>query len=66
MGEGMSTNPNPAKESLWREQLEQRETERNKGRDAALSDVLANRFPASDSVAAVSATKPGSNKRTRH
>lgn len=62
----MSTNTNPAKESLRKEQREQRDAARKKGKDAALNDALANTFPASDPVAAESATKPGSNRRARH
>lgn len=50
---------NPAKESLRQEQREQKAAERKKGKDADLSEALKDTFPASDPVAAQTATKPG-------
>lgn len=54
---GTSTTHNPAKESLRKEQAEQREAARNKSPDADLERALKDTFPASDPVAAQSATK---------
>lgn len=62
----MSTSTNPAKESLRKEQQAQREAARGKGKDAELDKALADTFPASDPVAAQSATKPGAKKRPHH
>lgn len=50
---------NPAKESLRKEQREQRKAARGKGEDADLVKALKDTFPASDPVAAQTATKPG-------
>jgi hypothetical protein len=54
---------NPAKESLRKEQQEQRQAGRGKGRDADLHEALKGTFPASDPVASQTATKPGAKKR---
>jgi hypothetical protein len=54
---------NPAKESLRKEQREQKQVERRKGKDDDLADALKDTFPASDPVAAQTATKPGAKKR---
>jgi hypothetical protein len=59
MASAAATKQNPAKESLRQEQREQKAAERKKGKDADLSDALESTFPASDPVAAQSATKPG-------
>lgn len=53
---------NPAKESLRKEQREQKVAERTKGRDADLVRALKDTFPASDPVAAQTATKPGAKR----
>jgi hypothetical protein len=55
---------NPAKESLRKEQQEQKQAKRGKGRDADLREALKGTFPASDPVASQTATKPGAKKRT--
>ncbi len=62
----MTTTSNPAKESLRKEQAQQRQAAREKGKDGELSEALKGTFPASDPVAAQTPTKPGSGKRTRH
>ncbi|WP_439496174.1 hypothetical protein [Bosea sp. (in: a-proteobacteria)] len=54
---------NPAKESLRKEQREQKQVARKRGKDDDLSDALKDTFPASDPVAAQTATKPGAKKR---
>jgi hypothetical protein len=54
---GSSTTHNPAKESLRKEQAEQREAAKNKSPDADLERALKDTFPASDPVAMESATK---------
>jgi hypothetical protein len=59
----MAASSNPAKESLKKEQQEQRKAAKGKGKDAALNDALEGTFPASDPVAVQSATKPGAKKR---
>jgi hypothetical protein len=56
----MSTHTNPAKESLRKEQQEQRKAEAGHGKDAELDKALKDTFPASDPVAVQTATKPGS------
>ena len=53
------TTPNPAKESLRKEQKEQRKAEREQGKDAQLDKALKDTFPASDPVAVETPTKPG-------
>lgn len=55
--------PNPAKESLRKEQRAQRDAERKQGKDAALDEALRETFPASDPVAAQEPTKPGAKRR---
>ncbi len=55
---------NPAKESLRKEQKEQRKFAREHGKDAELDRALKDTFPASDPVAAQTPSKPGGkNKR---
>lgn len=53
---------NPARESLRKEQKQQREAERKQGKDAELDKALADTFPASDPVALETPTKPGTRK----
>ncbi len=55
----MTETANPAKESLRKEQQEQRETERKLGKDGLLEKALKDTFPASDPVAAQTPVKPG-------
>lgn len=55
----MTTTANPAKESLRKEQKEQRKAEREHGKDAELNRALKDTFPASDPVAIETPTKPG-------
>jgi hypothetical protein len=55
----MTTTANPAKESLRKEQKEQRKAEREQGKDAKLDEALKETFPASDPVAAQTPIKPG-------
>lgn len=55
---------NPAKESLRKEQREQKRAARERGKDADLNDALKHTFPASDPVAAQNATRPGAKKRS--
>lgn len=59
----MGTTTNPAKESLRKEQREQRQAERTKGKDADLNKALKDTFPASDPVATQTPTMPGAKKR---
>lgn len=56
-----ATKTNPAKESLRQEQREQKDAARKKGKDD-LSEALKDTFPASDPVAAQTATKPGAKR----
>jgi hypothetical protein len=56
-----ATKSNPAKESLRQEQRAQKEAARKKGRDD-LDEALKDTFPASDPVAAQTATKPGAKR----
>jgi hypothetical protein len=58
----MATTTNPAKESLHKEQKEQRQAARKHGKDAELDRALKDTFPASDPVAVQTATKPGGKK----
>lgn len=58
----MTATANPAKESLRREQADQKRAAKGKGADAALTDALEDTFPASDPVATQSATKPGARQ----
>lgn len=64
------TTSNPAKQSLKQEQQRQaKSAERAKGSqgdDAELNKALEDTFPASDPVAAQSATKPGARKTQPH
>ncbi len=53
----------PAVESLRDEQRAQRRDEQAKRKDGDLQEALEGTFPASDPVAAQSATKPGGAKR---
>lgn len=62
----MATSSNPAKESLKQEQQAQRRAAKGKSSDAELNDALKGTFPASDPVAAQSATKAGKKKRAAH
>lgn len=55
----MSAAANPAKESLRREQDDQKRAAKGKSQDAALTDALKDTFPASDPVAAQAPSKPG-------
>ena len=55
----MTTTANPAKESLRKEQKEQRKAEREHGKDAELNRALKDTFPASDPVATQTPVKPG-------
>ncbi|SIR57411.1 MULTISPECIES: hypothetical protein [unclassified Bosea (in: a-proteobacteria)] len=55
----MTETANPAKESLKKEQREQRETERKLGKDGLLEKALKDTFPASDPVAAQAPTTSG-------
>lgn len=55
----MASSTNPAKQSLLKEQKEQHRAERSEGRDAGLTHALEDTFPASDPVAAESATTAG-------
>ncbi|SFJ44297.1 hypothetical protein SAMN05216304_10831 [Bosea sp. OK403] len=50
---------NPARESLRKEQQEQRRARRGEGRDADLTEALKGTFPASDPIALLTATEPG-------
>lgn len=61
----MSTNTNPARESLRKEQREQRQASRREGRDAELDKALADTFPASDPVAVETPIKPGASRKRR-
>ena len=61
-----TTTHNPAKESLRKEQAAQRHDAKHKGKDADLNQALKDTFPASDPVAAQSATKSVAKKRTPH
>jgi len=58
----MHTSHNPAKESLRKEQKEQRKAAREHGKDAELNRALKDTFPASDPVAAQAPVKPGTAK----
>jgi hypothetical protein len=62
------TNPtgtNPAKESLRKEQREQRKAADRQGEDAELTKAMEDTFPASDPVAAQAPIKPGASDK-RH
>ena len=59
----MTTNTNPAKESLRKEQQEQKKAVHKHGEDAELNKALEDTFPASDPVAAQAPTKPGASKK---
>lgn len=59
------TSTNPAKESLRKEQREQRQASRKQGKDAELDKALEDTFPASDPVATQEPLKPGASRR-RH
>lgn len=59
------TSTNPAKESLRKEQREQRKAGAKQGKDAELTKALEDTFPASDPVAAQAPTKPGASDK-RH
>lgn len=61
----MTTSTNPAKQSLRKEQREQRQASRKQGKDAELDKALEDTFPASDPVAMETPTKPGSSRK-RH
>ncbi|TQI74450.1 hypothetical protein FHT98_2204 [Bosea sp. AK1] len=58
-GTTMTATANPAKESLRKEQKEQRRAAREHGKDAELNRALKDTFPASDPVAAQTPIKPG-------
>lgn len=55
----MNATTNPAKESLRKEQKEQRKAEREHGKDAELDKALEETFPASDPVAVQTPITPG-------
>ena len=55
----MTATANPAKESLRKEQKEQRQAAREHGKDAELNRALMDTFPASDPVATQTPIKPG-------
>jgi hypothetical protein len=57
---------NPAKESLRKEQAEQRHAAKHGSKDAELNRALKDTFPASDPIAAESATKSVARKRAAH
>jgi hypothetical protein len=57
---------NPAKESLRKEQAEQRDAAKHGSKDAELNRALKDSFPASDPVAAQSGTKAVAKKRAEH
>ncbi|WP_146170171.1 hypothetical protein [Bosea sp. 124] len=61
----MTTSTNPAKESLRKEQQQQRQASRRQGKDAELTRALEDTFPASDPVAAEAPIKSGSSRK-RH
>jgi hypothetical protein len=58
-GATMTATANPARESLRKEQKEQRQAAREHGKDAELNRALKDTFPASDPVAAQTPIKPG-------
>lgn len=62
----VATTHNPAKESLRKEQAEQRKAAKHTDQDAELTKALKDTFPASDPVAAQSATKAVKKKRPAH
>ncbi len=62
----MHPSHNPAKESLRKEQKEQRKAEREQGKDALLNRALKDTFPASDPVAMETPVKPGAAKDRRN
>ncbi|PZO03321.1 MAG: hypothetical protein DCF30_03035 [Hyphomicrobiales bacterium] len=55
------TKVSPAKESLRKEQREQRETVAEHGEDALLNKALEGTFPASDPISVQTPIKPGSS-----
>ena len=55
----MNATANPAKESLRKEQKQQREAARRRGTDAELDEALKETFPASDPLATQTPIKPG-------
>ncbi len=55
----MTATANPARESLRKEQKEQRKAAREQGKDAELNSALKDTFPASDPVATQTPIKPG-------
>ena len=57
----MTKTANPAKESLRKEQREQRRAAREHGKDDMLEKALKDTFPASDPVAVETPSKPGSH-----
>lgn len=61
----MTTNTNPAKESLRKEQQEQSKAVAEHGEDALLNKALEDTFPASDPVASQAPTKPGASDKRR-
>lgn len=62
----MQTGHNPAKDSLRKEQKEQRKAEREHGKDAQLDQALEDTFPASDPVATQAPVTPGAAKDHKH
>jgi|GEM_PF-1127614 len=62
-GATMTATANPARESLRKEQKEQRKAAREHGKDVELDRALKDTFPASDPVARQEPTKPGSKDR---
>ncbi len=59
----MNETVSPARESLRKEQKEQREAERKHGKDALLDKALKDTFPASDPVAVQTPTTPGGKEK---
>ncbi len=57
--EAMNATANPAKESLRKEQKQQREAARRRGTDDELDEALKETFPASDPLATQTPIKPG-------
>ncbi|MBN9443313.1 MAG: hypothetical protein ACTHP8_23750 [Bosea sp. (in: a-proteobacteria)] len=55
----MNATANPAKESLRKEQKQQREAARRRGTDDELDEALKETFPASDPLATQTPIKPG-------
>ncbi|WP_089173308.1 hypothetical protein [Bosea sp. AS-1] len=59
----MNATANPAKESLRKEQKQQREAARKRGSDDELDEALKDTFPASDPVATQTPITPGGREK---